>query len=76
MIKLDPEEEAEDDDDEKVRPVQKQIISPSAPNQIGNSSFLPSNDTVVNNIHMNNVQINVTRLNLPSEYQNYVSEIF
>lgn len=71
MIKLDPDEEAGSDDEDRPKP-QKQAIMPSTPNQVGNSSHLPT-DTTVNNVHMNNVQINVTRLNLPPEYQNFVS---
>lgn len=72
MIKLDPDEEADDDDEEKPKS-QKQILMPPTPNQVGNSSFLPIIDGAVNNVHMNNVQINLTRINLPPEYQNFVS---
>lgn len=73
MIKLDPDEEADDDDEEKPKSaLQKQVTMPSMPNQVANSSYMPTDGTV-NNIHMNNVQINVTRINLPPEYQNFVS---
>lgn len=73
MIKLDPDEEAGSDDEERPKPpAQKQVFMPSTPNQVGNSSYVPT-DATVNNIHMNNVQINLTRINLPPEYQNFVS---
>lgn len=73
MIKLDPDEEAGSDDEDRPKPIQKQVTMPSTPNQVGNSSYLPT-DTAVNNVHMNNVQINLTRINLPPEYQNFVCQ--
>lgn len=74
MIKLDPEEEADDDDEDKplnkLNQIQKQVVMhPSGNVQSGGNS----NTQTVNNVHMNNVQINLTRVNLPSEFQNYVS---
>jgi hypothetical protein len=75
MIKLDPDEEAGSDDEDKPKSQsQKQVIMPSTPNQVGNSSYPPT-DAAVNNVHTNNVQINLTRINLPPEYQNFVSLI-
>lgn len=73
MIKLDPEEEADDDDEDKplnkLNQVQKQVVMhPSGNIQSG----VNSNTQAVNNVHMNNVQINLTRVNLPSEFQNFV----
>lgn len=74
MIKLDPDEEAEDDEDKPLgkTPV-KQVISP---NQLPpNTSNMLTNDATVNNVHLNNVQINLTRVNLPPDLQNFVSSI-
>lgn len=73
MIRLDPDEEADEDEEGRPKPViQKQVTMPSTPNQVGNSSYPQIVDATVNNIHMNNVQINLTRINLPPEYQNFV----
>jgi hypothetical protein len=66
MIRLDPDEEADEDEEGRPKP-QKQILVPTQqqPTEM-------SNDATVNN-HLNNVQINLTRVSLPPEYQNYVS---
>jgi hypothetical protein len=74
MIKLDPDEEDEEDDDGKpiVKPMKNQSVTSENLNANGNSSTLMT-EPVVNNVHMNNVQINLTRVNLPPEYQNFVS---
>jgi hypothetical protein len=74
MIKLDPEDEVEDDDDEnKVK--QSAVASQKQSTiQSGNSTYVAvDEDMLMNNVVMNNVQINLTRVNLPPEYQSYVS---
>mgnify|MGYP003507315081 FL=1 len=73
MIKLDPEDEADDDEEEKplIKLNQKQVVMHPSGNVQGGGN---SNTQTVNNVHMNNVQINLTRVNLPSEFQNYVSQ--
>lgn len=78
MIKLDPEEEVDDDDEDKTlnkpNQMQKQVvIHPSGNVQQSGGN---SNTQTINNVHMNNVQINLTRVNLPSEFQNYVRKIY
>lgn len=82
MIKLDPEEEADEDDEDKplnkLNPKQVAMQS-SGINQNANFNYQQvtnaSNvsDGTLNNIHINNVQINLTRVDLPPEYQNFVS---
>lgn len=56
MIKLDPEEEV-DDDDQPVKTPQK-VPMP-------NTSQAMSNDVTMNHTHVNNVQINLMRVNHP-----------
>lgn len=81
MIKLDPDEEDDEDDDNRPfgkQPVMKnQSITSNdvSVNANGNSSTLLNDSTIVNNVHLNNVQINLTRVSLPPEYQNFVSDL-
>ena len=70
MIKLDPDEEA-DDDDQPVKTPQK-VAMPNT------SHAMINNDVGTNhNTHMNNVQINLSRVNIPPDVlehsQNFVS---
>jgi hypothetical protein len=66
MIKLDPDEEM-DEDDQPVKTPQKQAMP--------NTSQATVNDVTLNHTHVNNVQINLTRVNLPPDVleQNFVS---
>lgn len=69
MIKLDPEEELDDDDQPINKTPQKQNMNPP------NTSHAMSNDVnMMNHQHMNNVQINMSQVNLPTgldTQQNY-----
>lgn len=70
MIKLDPEEEVDDDDQPLMKTPQKIQMPPP------NTSQATINDNVtMNHLHMNNVQINLPRNNLPAvaSPQNFVS---
>lgn len=67
MIKLDPEEEADDDDAALKTPQKPQIPIP-------NTSQATTGDVTMN--HMNNVQVNMARVNIPTAMdtsQNFVS---
>lgn len=69
MIKLDPEEDAEEDDANKT-PQKMQLPPP-------NTSQAMENDVTMNHQHVNNVQINMARLPNPMEAtQNYVRFAF
>ena len=68
MIKLDPDEEAEDDEAAQKTPQKAPM-----PNT---SQAVATNDVTINHMHMNNVQINLTRVNLVEDSpppQNFVS---
>lgn len=71
MIRLDPEEEVDDEDQPLTKTPQKQIMGPP------NTSNAMANDVVMmNHQHVNNVQINLSRVNLPvalEAQQNFVS---
>lgn len=76
MIKLDPDEE--DDMDDDTKPLKNQSLLNSSPvlntsNSNGNTSVTLNDSAVMNNVHLNNVQINLTRVNLPPEFQSFVS---
>lgn len=67
MIKLDPEDEADDDD----QPMKSPLKVP-----MPNTSQAMSNDVTMNHTHVNNVQINIARVNHPvviEPPQNFVS---
>lgn len=70
MIKLDPEEEGDDEDQPSNKTPQKTQMLPP------NTSNAMSNDVTMNHQHTNNVQINMSRVNLPiamEAQQNFVS---
>lgn len=70
MIKLDPEEEADDDENPSAKTPQKTLMPPP------NTSQAYPNEVTLNHQHMNNVQINLPRVNLPMAVeppQNFVS---
>lgn len=70
MIKLDPEEEADDEEHPSAKTPQKTLMPPP------NTSLAMTNDVTMNHLHTNNVQINLPRLNLPAtitSQQNFVS---
>lgn len=70
MIKLDPEEEADDDENPSSKTPQKSQMPPP------NTSQAYPNEVTLNHQHMNNVQINLPRVNLPMSVdppQNFVS---
>lgn len=61
MIKLDPEEELDDDDQPLMKTPQKQNMGPP------NTSNAMNNDvTMTNHQHLNNVQINLSHVNFPA----------
>lgn len=71
MIKLDPEEEADDEDSVLKTPQKTQMPTP-------NTSQAASGDVTMNHMHMNNVQVNMARVNIPTAMdtsQNFVSQI-
>lgn len=68
MIRLDPEEEV-DDDDQPIKAVQKV-------QQLPNTSQAIFNEVDINHVHLNNLQVNVTKMDLPPDVEiasNYVS---
>lgn len=70
MIKLDPEEEADEDDQPLMKTPQKSQMPPP------NTSQAMSNDVTMNHVHANNVQVNLARVNFPADVepqQNFVS---
>lgn len=70
MIKLDPEEEGDDEDQPSNKTPQKTQMQPP------NTSNAMSNDVTMNHQHTNNVQINMSRVSLPmamEAQQNFVS---
>ena len=70
MIRLDPEEEGDDDDQPLAKTPQKVLMPPP------NTSQGMSIDVTMNHQYMNNVQINLPRLPLPMAVdgqQNFVS---
>lgn len=67
MIKLDPEEEQDDDEHTTAKTPQKMQMPPP------NTSQAMVNDVTMNH-HTNNVQINLSRVTIPSP-QNFVSLI-
>lgn len=67
MIKLDPEEEQDDDEHPAAKTPQKMQMPPP------NTSQAMVNDVTMNH-HTNNVQINLSRVTIPSP-QNFVSFI-
>jgi hypothetical protein len=68
MIKLDPEEEVDEDDQPINKTPQKSQLPPP------NTSQAMEVDVTMNHQHMNNVQINVARMpNAVEPSQNFVS---
>lgn len=61
MIKLDPEDEADDDDQPLMKTPQKVQVPVPA-----NTSQAMTNDVTMNHVHTNNVQINLARVNFPA----------
>lgn len=71
MIKLDPEDE-QDEDDQPLSKTPNKVQMPP-PNT---SQAMTTNDITLNHQHVNNVQINLSRVNLPAAVaspQNFVS---
>lgn len=72
MIKLDPEDEGEEDDQPLLKTPQKIQMPPA------NTSQAAANDVTMDHVHTNNVQINLTRVNFPTSVeppQNFVSSL-
>lgn len=72
MIKLDPEEEADEDDAALKTPQKTQMPIP-------NTSQAATGDVTMNHMHTNNVQVNIARVNIPAAMdtsQNFVSYFF
>lgn len=69
MIKLDPEDEPDEDDQPLSKTPQKLQMPPP------NTSQAMANDVTMNHQHMNNVQINLNRVTIPTiaPQQNFVS---
>jgi hypothetical protein len=70
MIRLDPEEEI-DDDDQPIKPAVVQKVQ-----QLPNTSQAIYNEIDINHVHMNNLQVNLTKVDIPPEVEiasDYVS---
>lgn len=71
MIRLDPEEENDDED----QPMKPAIVQQNA-QQLPNTSQAIYKEIDINNHHMNNLQVNVTKIEIPPDVEiasNYVS---
>jgi hypothetical protein len=74
MIKLDPDDDDEEQD-EDVKWNSKSVSTPTKQmSTISPNTSFELNDGVVNNVHLNNFQINLTKVALPPSLQNFVSK--
>lgn len=74
MIRLDPDEEI-DEDEQQANPGAVKTTQKNNNQQLPNTSQAIFNEVDVNHVHLNNVQVNLTKVSLPPDVEmvNYVS---
>lgn len=75
MIRLDPDEEVDEDDVQPGNPSPLKNAAKINNQQLPNTSQAIFNEVDVNHVHLNNVQVNLTKVALPPDVdmENYVS---